>query len=74
MDGPTRDETLVFLWTRGGNWLDDSMERITKIYYEEQAQALESRIAGKMETVRALLEGLPAPEDPSRTLGHALSH
>jgi hypothetical protein len=73
-DGPTRDETLVFLWTRGGAWLDDSIERITQIYYDEKAQALESQIAGKAETVRALLEGLPAPDDASSSLGHALSH
>jgi hypothetical protein len=73
-DGPTRDETLVYLWTRGGAWLDESIERITEIYYEEQAQALESRIAGKIETVRALLAGRPTPEDPSGALGHALSH
>ena len=73
-DGPTRDETLVFLWTRGGVWLDESIERITEIYYEVQAQALESRIAGKIETVRALLEGLPTSDDASGVLGHALSH
>jgi hypothetical protein len=73
-DGPTRDETLVYLWTRGGAWLDESIERITEIYYEEQAQALESRIAGKIETVRALLTAHPTSEDPSSSLGHALSH
>ena len=73
-DGPTRDETLVFLWTRGGVWLDESIERITEIYYEVQAQALESRIAGKIETVRALLEGVPTSDDASGVLGHALSH
>jgi hypothetical protein len=72
-DGPTRDETLVFLWTRGGIWLDESIERVTEIYYNEQAQALESRIAGKIETVDALLKGLPVREDASRALGHALS-
>ena len=43
-DGPTRDETLVSLWTRGSVWLDESIERITEIYYEVQAQALETRI------------------------------
>jgi hypothetical protein len=73
-DGPTRDETLVFLWTRGGAWLDESIERITQIYYDEQAQAMESRIAGKAGTVRAILEGLPVPDDATGKLGHALTH
>lgn len=73
-DGPTRDETLIFLWTRGGAWLDESIERITEIYYDVQAQALESRITRKAETVRALLEGLPTSDDASGVLGHPLSH
>jgi hypothetical protein len=73
-DGPPRDEALIFLWTRGGAWLDESIERITQIFYDEQAQAMEGRIAGKIETVRALLEGLPAPDDASSALGHALTH
>lgn len=72
-DGPTRDETLVFLWTRGGAWLDESIERITEIYYEVQAQALETRFAGKMDTVRALLEGHPPADDASGSLRHALN-
>ena len=71
--GPTRDETLVFLWSHGGAWLDESIERITEIYYEVQAQALETRIAGKRDTVRALLEGHPPAEDASGALGHALN-
>jgi DNA-binding PucR family transcriptional regulator len=73
-DGPTRDETLIFLWTRGGAWLDESIERITEIYYDVQAQALESRITRKAETVRAVLEGLPTSDDASNVLGHTLSH
>jgi hypothetical protein len=73
-NGPSRDETLVFLWTRGGAWLDESIERITEIYYEVQAQAMESRIAGKAETVRALLEGLSTSDDTSDALGHPISH
>ena len=67
--GPTRDETLVFLWSHGGAWLDESIERITEIYYEVQAQALETRIAGKRDTVRALLEGHPPAEDASGAFG-----
>lgn len=72
-DGPTRDETLIFLWTRGGAWLDESIERITEIYHEVQAQALESRIARKAETVKALLEGISTAEDAASVLGHPLS-
>ncbi|HEY5854315.1 MAG TPA: helix-turn-helix domain-containing protein [Aldersonia sp.] len=72
-NGPTRDETLVYLWTRGGAWLDESIERITEIYSEVQAQALETRIAGKMDTIRALLEGHPPADDASGSLRHALN-
>lgn len=72
-NGPTRDETLVFLWTRGGAWLDESIERISEIYYEVQAQALETRIAGKRDTILALLEGHFQPDDASGALGHAVN-
>jgi hypothetical protein len=73
-DGPTRDETLVHLWTRAGAWIDASIDRVTEIYYAERSRALESQIAGKIESIDALLAGLPVSEDASGKLGHALSH
>jgi hypothetical protein len=74
-DGPTRDEALVFLWTRGGQWLDESIEQLIQVFYEERERALEGQIARRVEIIEALLDGQPTPlESASATLSHALNH
>lgn len=71
--GPSRDEVLMFLWSRGWAWLDESIEQLTEIFYEERERAMEGLIARRVEIIEALLEGQPRPvEEASRALGHAL--
>jgi DNA-binding PucR family transcriptional regulator len=74
-DGPTRDETLVFLWTRGGVWLDESIEQLIQVFYEERERALEGRIARRVEIIEALLGGRSiSATRATEMLSHALSH
>lgn len=71
--GPSRDEVLMFLWSRGWAWLDESIEQLTEIFFEERERAMEGRIARRVEIIEALLGGQPRPvEEASRALGHAL--
>lgn len=72
---PARDEVLIYIWQRAGQWMDDSIERLIEIYYDERQLRLEGALARRTEIVEGLLAGtVTGADDASMVLGHALGH
>ena len=72
-DGPDRTEVLIYLWDHGGTWINDAVERLIGVFYEEREATLHGALARRSETVHALLRGDPVPLDTaSADLGHPL--
>jgi len=71
--GPTRDDVLVHLWPRAGNWIDDSTEQLIESFFRERELALAGSLARRAEVVEALLDGsLTDAGSASKSLGHPL--
>lgn len=52
---PPRDQVLKFLWGRADRWMDESIEQLTVIFFEERERVLEGNRARRAEVVEALL-------------------
>lgn len=72
---PGRDEALVFLWSRAGQWIDDTIEQLIETFYEERRQLVEGALARRASLIDGLLQGATEPtEQVSTDLGHQLEH
>jgi DNA-binding transcriptional LysR family regulator len=72
---PARDEVLVYIWRRAGRWMDDSVERLIEIFYQERRLLDEGALVRRTEVVEDVLAGRAVDVDAaSRTLGHSLRH
>lgn len=72
---PGRDEALVFLWSRAGHWIDDTIEQLIETYYEERRQIDEGTLARRASLIDGLLKELTTPTARiSADLGHQLEH
>jgi hypothetical protein len=72
---PGRDEVLVFLWSRAGHWIDDTIEQLIETYYEERRKLLEGALARRASLIDGLLQETTTPtEQVSADLGHQLEH
>ncbi|KAA1416816.1 PucR family transcriptional regulator [Nocardioides humilatus] len=72
---PARDEVLVFIWSRAGQWMDDSVESLIQTFYEERQNLNDGVLIRRQETIEALLGDAPPTSDQaSNALSHALQH
>jgi DNA-binding PucR family transcriptional regulator len=70
---PARDEVLVFIWGRAGQWMDDSVESLIETFYEERQRLHDGAVARRTDTIEALLgDAPPSADEAARSLGHAL--
>ena len=70
---PARDEVLVFIWSRAGQWMDDSVESLIQTFYEERQTLNDGVLVRRQETIEALLgEAPPSSDRASKALSHAL--
>jgi len=72
-DGPDRTEVLIYLWDHGGTWINEAVEHLIGVFYEEREATLHGALARRSETVHALLRGDPVSLDTASVdLGHPL--
>ncbi len=72
---PPRDEVLKFLWRRADLWIDDSIEQLIEVFYDERERIHDSALARRATMIDALLDGSAADvEDATRVLAHPLRH
>lgn len=72
-DGPDRTDVLIYLWGHGGTWINEAIEQLIAVFYEEREAALQGAVARKTETVHALLRGEQLSLDAaSSDLGYPL--
>ncbi|MBE9372877.1 helix-turn-helix domain-containing protein [Saccharopolyspora sp. HNM0983] len=72
-DSPSRDEVLIFIWSRAGQWIDDSIELLIETFYEERRRVHQGTRARRTAMIEALLHGSSLDVDEAtRELGHAL--
>jgi hypothetical protein len=70
-DAPAREEILVFIWSRAGSWMDDSVESLIETFYEERQRINDGAAVRRAETIEALLGDTPPHGDKAaRLLGH----
>lgn len=72
---PPRDEVLKFLWRRADLWIDDSIEQLIEVFYDERERIHDSALARRATMIDALLDGSATDvEDATRVLAHPLRH
>ena len=68
---PSRDQVLVGVWSRADRWMDEVIEQLITVYYEERQRLHEGAQARKAEAIHAILGGgAPQTSEASRALGH----
>ena len=68
---PSRDQVLVGVWSRADRWMDEVIEQLITVYYEERQRLHEGAQARKAEAIDAILGGgAPQTSEASRALGH----
>jgi len=68
---PSRDQVLVGVWSRADRWMDEVIEQLITVYYEERQRLHEGAQARKAEAIDAILGGAgPQTSEDSRALGH----
>jgi DNA-binding PucR family transcriptional regulator len=68
---PGRDRVLVDIWNRADRWLDEGIEGLIAVYYEERRRLHEGAQHRKAETITAILAGAALQTtEASRALGH----
>jgi len=72
-DGPDRTAVLVYLWDHGGTWINEAIEQLIGVFYEEREATMHGALARRTETVHALLRGEALGMDAATVdLGHQL--
>ncbi|RNL62336.1 PucR family transcriptional regulator [Nocardioides marmoriginsengisoli] len=72
-DGPDRSDVLIYLWGHGGTWINEAIEQLIGVFYEEREATMHGALARRTETVYALLRGDKIGLDAASTdLGHPL--
>lgn len=72
-DGPDRADVLVYLWDHGGTWINEAIEQLIAVFYEEREATMQGALARRTELVHAILRGDPvAPDAAAIELGHQL--
>lgn len=72
---PGRDEALVFIWSRAGQWIDDTVEQLIETFYAERQLLVEGALARRASLIDGLLQETVRPtERVSADLGHRLDH
>lgn len=72
-DGPDRADVLIYLWGRGGTWINEAIDHLIGVFNAERESVMRGALARRTETVRALLRGDDlALEVASADLGHQL--
>ena len=72
-EDPTGDEVFRWIWNRADLWVDDSVEALTEIFYEERQRLHDGSVARRAETIEALVAGDGVdPDAATTTLGHPL--
>lgn len=70
-DGPDRADVLIYLWDHGGTWINQAVEQLIGVYYDERDKTVQGTLAGRTELVHAILAGDPISADSATTdLGH----
>ena len=54
---PSRDQVLVGVWSRADRWMDEVIEQLITVYYEERQRLHEGAQARKAEAIDAILGG-----------------
>jgi hypothetical protein len=68
---PSRDQVLVDVWSRADRWMDEVIERLIAVYYEERQSLQKGAETRKAETIDAILGGaVPQTGEASRALEH----
>ncbi|MEI7056659.1 helix-turn-helix domain-containing protein [Nocardioides sp. CCNWLW239] len=72
---PGRDEALVFIWSRAGQWIDDTVEQLIETFYAERQLLVEGALARRASLIDGLLQETVKPtEQVSADLRHRLDH
>ncbi len=72
-DGPDRAEVLIYLWDHGGTWINEAIQRLIGVYYDEREAAVRGRQARRTETMHSILRGEQLSLDAaSSDLGYPL--
>ena len=70
---PARDQVLKFLWGRADRWMDESIEKLTEIFFEEREHVLEGTRARRAEVIDALIAGEKVDSaEAGRVLGQSI--
>jgi len=75
-NGPPPDQALKFLWTRAGRWLEDSVERLIDVYYDERQLLAEGAMIRRSQRIKQVLADATTTdgEAASRDLTHPMNH
>lgn len=72
-DGPDRGDILIYLWGRGGAWINEAIEYLIPVFYAEREASMHGALARRTETVQTILRGeVPNIDTASNELGHQL--
>lgn len=70
---PARDQVLKFLWGRADRWMDESIEQLTEIFFEEREHVMEGTRARRAEIIDALIAGEDVDSaEAGRVLGQSV--
>jgi hypothetical protein len=70
---PPREAVLKFLWRRADLWIDDSIERLIEVFYDEREQLHDGALARRATMIDALLDGSTGDvDDATRVLAHPM--
>jgi len=73
-EDPPPGQALKFLWSRAVHWLDDSVETLIGLYYDERQQLAEGTMIRRAERIKEVLDDrTPDGEAASRDLAHPMS-
>lgn len=71
--GPDRSDVLVYLWSHGGTWINEAVEELITVFYEEREATMHGALARRTETMHAVLRGdMLSLDKASADLGHPL--
>ncbi len=72
-DGPDRSDVLIYLWDHGGTWINEAIEQLIQVFYDEREATMHGALARRTETVNAILRGDSVDSDAAAAdLGHPL--
>lgn len=70
---PARDQVLKFLWGRADRWMDESIEKLTEIFFEEREHVMEGTRARRAEVIDGLIAGEKVDSaEAGRVLGQSI--